>query len=1041
MLVRLKTACIALAAVVATYYSYAVAVVPFIEPRAAGPAAGRASEDEIALARQLAGRRTRDRLEGIFPDGSWEIQDPKVLESDRVMVLLRDYRVLDDGRVEVKPCTFVFFPQGRATRSAADSPQRAAAGTLARPIVLQAPEGAVLEFDEPIDLRRAKIGRLVGGLLVGPIRIHSRESSPGAGDSLEIATRNIQINPRQIWTPHEVQFRHGRSHGTGRDLQIAFEQAEGDIDSRRSGLIDGRLKSLELVHVDKFHVEMAGLLPGASTPPPESPQPPIEITCRGSFVFDFIDHVASFEDQVDVWRLQANGPSDQLTCRLLEIYLRSERADTDDTQDSTAPGIARLVASGSPVQVRAPSMGAALRGERLDYDFAAAVVRLEGAGGAWLRRNETEIEARGLEAHLTRDGGLGRLWALGPGRFRGPHGGDSAPESSPNALTGPGAATTGAMPAERDPQWVEAEWRKELLFRPHDGHHVLSLTDLARIEVPGKGRIAAGQIHFWLKEAARNVSAATLPSNGIAGIATPRDRSPQLVPDKLLAIDKVEVLSTQLTARAERLEAWFGQASVHADGTRNALTENLAMSGFRRQPALANGPNSNDGANFTRLDAAGEVIRVRLAGSTSLFEPLAVEELAINGKVRLAEVAEGQAAAPLVITGDSLQIERASGPDTLVTVKGSMAVVQARGLGLSGATVRLDKAANRLWIDGPGDLRLPSGGVLPGGDSRGDSSLAVAWQGGMNFDGRNLICRERVEVRGETQVARAESLEAALSTAIDFSRPSASSDAALKDVSLHGDVFLENRTYDALGLESIERMQVRGLRVDHASGALWGGGPGWATTIRRGMPNQLAGGTGSGPNAIGSQRPPLPWIGRTRPPNDASAGQGASHRLSFLNVTFQQGLAGNIHKREMQFLTQVKGVCGPVTDWDQSLSLDRLDALPEEAVLMTCDRLAVVEMAVPGRAEQRSVELEALGNTLVEGKTFTARAHRLSYAQAKDLIVLEGNGRSDAEIWRQQRVGGPASRAMARKILYWRANDRIEVDDAKYLDLTHLGGG
>ena len=36
--------------------------------------------------------------------------------------------------------------------------------------------------------------------------------------------------------------------------------------------------------------------------------------------------------------------------------------------------------------------------------------------------------------------------------------------------------------------------------------------------------------------------------------------------------------------------------------------------------------------------------------------------------------------------------------------------------------------------------------------------------------------------------------------------------------------------------------------------------------------------------------------------------------------------------------------------------------------------------------------------------------------------------------------GGPTSSASAGKILYWRKHNRVEVKDARYLDLDQIGG-
>ncbi|MCS5616550.1 MAG: hypothetical protein NZ658_00995, partial [Pirellulales bacterium] len=88
-----------------------------------------------------------------------------------------------------------------------------------------------------------------------------------------------------------------------------------------------------------------------------------------------------------------------------------------------------------------------------------------------------------------------------------------------------------------------------------------------------------------------------------------------------------------------------------------------------------------------------------------------------------------------------------------------------------------------------------------------------------------------------------------------------------------------------------------------------------------------------------------------------------------------------------------------------------------------------------------TLELSAGGNVLVEGETFTARSARLSWSEAKDLLVFEGDGRSDAQLFRQLKAGAKPSTASAGRILYWRGLNRVDVQDARYLDLDQLGQG
>ena len=61
----------------------------------------------------------------------------------------------------------------------------------------------------------------------------------------------------------------------------------------------------------------------------------------------------------------------------------------------------------------------------------------------------------------------------------------------------------------------------------------------------------------------------------------------------------------------------------------------------------------------------------------------------------------------------------------------------------------------------------------------------------------------------------------------------------------------------------------------------------------------------------------------------------------------------------------------------------------------------------------------------------------VSRAERKKVGVL----RTDAQLYRQERVGGPTSTASAGKILYWRQHNRVDVQDARYLDFDQLGGG
>jgi len=108
-------------------------------------------------------------------------------------------------------------------------------------------------------------------------------------------------------------------------------------------------------------------------------------------------------------------------------------------------------------------------------------------------------------------------------------------------------------------------------------------------------------------------------------------------------------------------------------------------------------------------------------------------------------------------------------------------------------------------------------------------------------------------------------------------------------------------------------------------------------------------------------------------------------------------------------------------------------------VLLSCDQLKVAVMSAPG-AETPAMEMESSGNVIVEGQSFNARAVRMTYTQSKDLLLLEGDGRTDARLYYQQYASAPYSETAAQQIWYWRAIPKVQIHGAKSFQWTQLPG-
>ena len=124
---------------------------------------------------------------------------------------------------------------------------------------------------------------------------------------------------------------------------------------------------------------------------------------------------------------------------------------------------------------------------------------------------------------------------------------------------------------------------------------------------------------------------------------------------------------------------------------------------------------------------------------------------------------------------------------------------------------------------------------------------------------------------------------------------------------------------------------------------------------------------------------------------------------------------------EIVFHDRVRSVYGPVMSWEDQLNPDDVDDLGDGGALMTCDLLKVRQTndKPPAGAapDHHPIELEAIGNASVEGEQYRATAARMTYTEAKDLLTLEGDGRRDAWLYRQERPGDPRADTTA-KIIY-----------------------
>ncbi|MCA9240607.1 MAG: hypothetical protein KDA37_10420, partial [Planctomycetales bacterium] len=382
-------------------------------------------------------------------------------------------------------------------------------------------------------------------------------------------------------------------------------------------------------------------------------------------------------------------------------------------------------------------------------------------------------------------------------------------------------------------------------------------------------------------------------------------------------------------------------------------------------------------------------------------------DLICEGRVRFAENPTGASREkPLSVAGERLKVSNLRSGSVEVQVSGASdpAQIIAQGLALKAATVMLSQRSNRLWADGAGSAQVNVNRDLFGQATAAATTLNLTWQGGLDFDGRTITVRENVLGEGPHDWVRCQQVTAALTRAVDFTRPQNGREVQVAKIDCTGGVTIDHRGVDAGGQQSHEHGSIQTIAIDQTTGELSGTGPGWIRSVRLTTSDQ-------------------------------------KRSLQFLRVHFLHGITGNVRNKQLSFLGNVRAVYGPVAGWQQELPLNPPGALPPDTGTLECERLTVNEdplaRTTPVMQEQNDlgpVELHAIGNVKIQGAAegkglFTAYAGAASYSKSKEEFVLEWDGRSLATIWQQDAPGSPPRKSEAQKLTYWRLIPRVKIEN------------
>ncbi len=1003
--------------VVLAYWLYALLVVPWIEPPADSLRIERLTAAEQASAQRALSERVAE-LKPLFRPGDWELNAPKILEMDNSLIKLlwQNYTTTEDGcSYKIEPCTLVYTPA-----EPADNP----AERIRRSIVLQAPQGAVLQFDKGFDLLRGKPEGLLRGDLLGSVTIRSAGKDPGPGDDLLVVTKNVHLSNDRVGTTSPVDFRWGKSYGRGTNLQIGLLQDVPSGSTNRAPKILG-IDWVEIRHIDRLHLEFdqdqtmgpppAGAAALRTGKAPAAEPAVVEVTARGPMRFSVTERRVRLQDQVNVLQLHPNGPSDQLNCEVLSIdfarrrLLSSETSQTDEAATAESSALTdlqprRIEADGNPVIVHAPSRQFEARGNRLEYDLWSGRIFLRGTPEAMLQQGPNEIHAPSFQYQPAEQQWQSLASAPGPGWMR---------------------ARTG----DRPDQQFEAHWTGRLSVGPHEQQQVISLTGGTRVVLPAFGSLSAGEIHLRLLQ---------------SPVAPGQPSRPR--PDRMNALRQVRLDSRQLSGNVEVLEVWFQEpdpaqeaaeqqmaaqggfaARVQSQLEQAQLAAQLAKTfsppGAPNPLAPAASPTTDSGAPKNHFEVAANRLQALVTIRGTEMKP---SELTVEGNVRLAEtITEQPNQRPVVITGDQIHVVHAAQPYAAATIIGRPARFEGQGLVMRGANINVNRGQNRLWIDGAGDMERLIDRDLEGRPLANANPLNIRWQQGMNFDGKTASFNGSVLASLQQRQLKTDVLKATFQRAIRFADTGPQSPPVLEQVACEGSVVMDDRGVEAGNQTSQTHVETNALRIQLITGEITANGSGFITDMRRGS---------AGLGSLGS----LPAAAPEAPSPTNTAAK--DKQLHYLNVRFQDGITGNVRNRTVTFHQGVQAIYGPVASWKDRLDSADPNGPKPGCTLLTSDSLRVADVPLPTDAKRSAAELAAQGNAVVQGTTltgatFTARAHQILYAEAKDQLILDWNGTTPVELFYQKTIGGQPLHDVAQKIIFYPSTMNLDVYGQRQAEL------
>ncbi len=983
-----------------------------------------------------------------FPVDDWRNKHPRILQTADGVLLFEAWEQLGPDRWRLEPLTIIMLQGKQGEPASTESRSNA--------VFVEAPHGAEIQFKHAIDWTTGRPPPVVGGQLLGEIRIFSPPAAPGAKQNMLIETRDLRIDKRHIWTDQQVRIDFGDSRIRGRSLEIFLDKDLLSPQSNTASTGDTPFEGLdrmELIYVDEVHLGLAngGLWGNGSkatatqtnSQPVNGPLASVDVFCRGSFHFDFHTSLAKIDDGVQVVHRVAGLPDDRFDCHLLSMHFdwstpKSEASNgSSSLREVNHAAVDRIEALGKEtddkkeisrlVRVDAPGIQARGNGRWLEVDLKNGQIAISN-------RLPGSIEAESDPAYLEKENV--QVWspeirfqnselALAKPKPATPltlEKNEQQPRMGKVFADGPGQAR---MRTDDGDQW-KLYWSNTLTLQPDGLEDRLTIDGSANASSDRQGSFSAEQLDLWLFQLSPAQSQRLLAQD-------PTRRPPQVLPNRIHASGDVIVKSPMLRAQIQDLQSWFVYPMLASDSQSAPVLpppQNLVRSPKQLTPIQPMPQNNSTGLGQLAttqfgpqpppadkltlkpkvpINVTGRTLKTRVV---MVGNETSIDDLVIDGDVTLTrEQISVTTPLPLTITGKMVRMNT-DGGNANVQISGQPAKIQIGSGWLEGPEITFNEREQLVEMKQPGFIVIPPEAMANRNSASTSTSksasniewiepIRIEWKGQLLFNGRVARVDGGVRLRGRAKTTEdtiwhmegnAQELELVFSQPVSMGRNS-SSDAQVRLIILRDQVDLRGAQTDLQGnRRSLEHLMLPQLDIDIIDQTLHGHGPGSLRSRRLAAANTKA----------------LPLMNE---PAKSSSG------LASLHLVFVGKMEGEFGRGMVRFIDRVEAVDGPIQSWEDELNVQQIRQLGLNQKLITCNLLQIQNVddlswnrtsttQADKSPSPSTWELEARDSVKLDGMSesglYRLLAARVRYSSAQELLHIEGSAQQPAEITMQQ---------------------------------------